>query len=328
MLWLLSCHRKVTDVPQIMVLGNLVDTDTSKIWLTHEHILVDFIGADRIDKRTWNEDSVMRVMMPYLNEVAAHGVEYFVDATPHYLGRDVSLLQRIADSTGLTILTNTGLYGAGNNKYIPAFAERATAEELAALWIDEFRSGIDGTKIKPGFIKIGVNNSDPLKPMDQKLVKAAALTHLATGLTIASHTGAATGLWPQLEILRKAGVSPSAFIWVHAQGENDYANFLSAAKAGCWISLDGLGWETDTHIDKLLFAKENAFLDRVLISHDAGWFDPQKQEQSIQPYSNIFERVIPTLRAKGFTVGEIDGLMKRNPARAFGLRVRSHTLND
>lgn len=294
------------------------------IWLSHEHIMVDFIGADTIEPDSWNRDSILRVVIPFLEELKEFKVDYFVDATPNYLGRDVLLLREISDRTGLKILTNTGLYGARKNKYIPSYAYKMTAEGLAQMWIDEYEKGIDETDVKPGFIKIGVDNADPLHPMDQKLVKAAALTHQQTGLTIASHTGKAEGLWPQLRILKDLGVSPEAFIWVHAQAESDPENYLKAAAMGCWISLDGLGWELDEHVEKILFARRNGILNRILISHDAGWYDPQKKEQSIKPYTNIFRLLYPELMAHEFTEEEFKMLINENPSKAFSIEF--HTL--
>ena len=292
-------------------------------WLSHEHILVEFIGADSIDPKRWNHDTVINSTLPYLEEIKTRNVKYFVDATPAYLGRDVLLLEKIAKRTGLIIVTNTGFYGAVNNKYIPAFAYEKTPEELAEIWIDEFKHGIEGTPVKPGFIKISVDAAAALDTIDQKLVKAAAITHLQTGLTIASHTGEAKGLWPQLQLLEEMGVSAEAFIWVHAQNEKDNENYLRAAKKGCWISLDGLGWDLDKHVEKLLFAKANGILDKILISHDAGWYDPQKQVQAIKPYTNIFTQLYPALISKGFSKEEFNLLISRNPSKAFSIAVKS-----
>ena len=293
--------------------------DFSQIWLSHEHILVDFIGADSIQPGSWNHDAIIAEVSPYLDELAAFKVNYFVDATPAYLGRDVLLLEKLAIKTGLKIITNTGLYGARNNKFLPQYVQEISAEDLAIKWIHEFKNGIDGTSIKPGFIKIGVDTTDPLDTLHQKLVKAAALTSLETGLTIASHTGKSVGLWPQLTILQEIGVSPNSFIWIHAQAEDDNDTYLKAAAMGCWISLDGLGWDVDRHLKKLLFAKEHGVLDRILISHDAGWYDPQKQQQTITPYTNIFTKLLPQLRTQGFTEEEIKLLLSVNPAKAFAI---------
>ncbi|MBY5958481.1 hypothetical protein KUV50_10080 [Membranicola marinus] len=307
--------------PVVTVTGSR-NADQKSIWLSHEHILVDFIGADKITMNDYNRSTVFHEMLPYLSALKKYQIGYFVDATPPFLGRDPELLRQLSVASGVSILTNTGLYGAQQNKFIPAYAFDLTAQELSERWIKEYRQGIDDTGIRPGFIKISVDPKDPLDPMHEKIVKAAALTHLETGLTIASHTGKALGLWPQLQILKNAGVSPAAFIWVHAQNESDTDAYIKAAEEGCWISLDGVGWKTELYVEKLRWAKEMDLLDRVLISHDAGWYDPQKEEQSIQPFTNIFEVLIPRLMASGFTRRDIHQLLTVNPAMAFGIDVR------
>ncbi len=322
---LLACGCSIiTKQPLIQDVKEARTITSNQIWLTHEHILVDFIGADSIKPDSWNHDSVIKEVMPYFEELKEFNVNYFVDATPNYLGRDVLLLEKIADKTGIRIITNTGLYGARNNKFIPEYAQEMSAKNLAEIWIDEYRNGIDGTSIKPGFIKIGVDSSDPLHEIHRKLVKAAALTHLKTGLTIASHTGKAKGLWPQLEILKEMGVSPESFIWVHAQAEKNNDTYLKAAETGCWISLDGLGWKLDEYIEKLIFAKRNGILDRILISHDAGWYDPQKENQTIKSYTNIFNKLYPELKSQGFTDDEFKLLITINPSKAFSIEIRNY----
>ena len=315
---LMGCSD-TTKPTYILDINGIHEADKNALWLTHEHVLVDFIGADSIQPETWDHDEIMQSILPYFHEIKQHNVAYFVDPTPAYLGRDVLLLRKISDITGIRIVTNTGLYGALENKYIPSYAFDLSAEELAEIWIDEYENGIDQTNVRPGFIKIGIDSADPLDPVHEKLVKAAAITHLRTGLIIASHTGKAEGLWPQLKILEDYGVSPEAFIWVHAQQEESHENILRAAEMGIWISLDGMGWETEGHIEKIAVLKEHGFSDRILISHDAGWYDPQKEVQSIIPFTAIFDQVIPELKSRGFTEKDIRKLLTDNPARAFSI---------
>ncbi len=317
-----ACEQESSPTFIIQHINGIDTLQGEHIWLTHEHILVDFIGADRIDPNDWQADTVLQVMLPYLQAVKDRGVEYFVEITPQFLGRDVALLEKAAQQTGLKILSNTGLYGAVNNKYVPAYAYEKSAEDLAQMWIAEYNNGIDGSTIRPGLQKISVDNQATLDTIDQKIVRAAALTHLATGLTIASHTGKAKALWPQLEILKEEGVAPEAFIWVHAQAENDTLAYLQAYKTGCWISLDGIGWNWESHLEKLVFAKDAGILEKILLSHDAGWYDPQKETQSIQAYVNLFDHLYPALMKRGFTQEEWDLLVKKNPVRAYGIRKR------
>src|SRR3982750_1423343 len=115
--------------------------------LIHEHILVDFIGADKVSPGRYNTGEVLRTALPKLEALRNAGCSTLVDCTPEFLGRDVALLRRISEASGLHILTNTGYYGANGGKHLPSYALEETAEQLAARWSAEVRNGIDGTKI-------------------------------------------------------------------------------------------------------------------------------------------------------------------------------------
>lgn len=294
--------------------------DSMGLTLIHEHMLVDFIGADSISPDRWNRDSVIVKVLPYLLEVKKHGVRTILDCTPSYLAKDPLLLKSLSEKSGIQILTNTGFYGAVGGKYLPDFVQTESAEQLADRWIAEFEIGIEGTGIKPGFIKISVNEADTLSPIDQKLVKAAGITHQKTGLTMASHTGTWRTAVQEVRILQEMGVNPSEFVWVHAQNEPDFANYEKAAEMGVWISLDGIGWAIDPYVNRLIFAKENGILGNMLISHDAGWYDPAKPDGGdFQPFTNIFEKLIPILNERGFTEEDWGLLLKENPKSAFSI---------
>ncbi|GAB3218503.1 phosphotriesterase [Algoriphagus aestuariicola] len=294
--------------------------DSMGLTLIHEHMLVDFIGADSVSNERWNRDSVVAKVLPYLLEVKQYGVKTIFDCTPSYLAKDPLLLRELTEKSGIRIVTNTGYYGAVGGKYLPPHAFSETAEELAERWVDEFENGIEGTGVKPGFIKISVNEADTLRAVDAKLVRAAALTHQRTGLQIASHTGTWATARQEVEILEKMGVKPSAFVWVHAQAEADFENYQKAAEMGVWISLDGIGWGVEEYMDRLVYGKEKGILPQLLISHDAGWYDPSKAGGGdFQPFTNIFEKLIPALKTKGFSDSDFKLLLVENPRRAFEL---------
>ena len=307
----------------IMTVNGPVPVAKMGISLTHEHILVDFIGADSINSNRWDKLKVIEKSLPHLKKIKDLGCKTFVDCTPAFLGRDPILLKSLSDSSGLNIITNTGYYGAYNNKFIPAYAFSETSEQLARRWITEWTEGIDGTGIKPGFIKIGVD-SGSLSEMHRKLITAAALTHLKTGLVIASHTGLAIPAFEQITILQHEGVSPEAFIWVHAQIEKNRENHLKAARSGAWISFDGLDSNNiQEYIGLIKNMKDNSLLNKVLLSHDAGWYDPEKVNGGeYRGYTLLFEKLIPLLKEKNFSDAEINQLLVVNPENAFEIKIR------
>lgn len=309
---------------QIMTVTGAIPANSLGKTLIHEHILVDFIGADRITPDRWDRKTVRRAVMPYLEAVKQHGVQSMLDCTPAFLGRDVRLLEEISHESGLSIVTNTGYYGAVANKYLPPWAFTETDAQLAARWIREFEEGIEGTSVRPGFIKIGVD-SGALSELHQKLVRAAAITHLATGLTICSHTGPALPAFEEMELLHQMAVHPSAFVWVHAQNEADKRRYTTAAKKGAWVSLDGMGWGNfDGYATWLHDLKATGQLDQVLISHDAGWYRPDEANpmEKFVGYTNLFDKIVPLLKEKGFSEKDFDLILRKNPAEAFGIALR------
>ena len=291
--------------------------------LIHEHILVDFIGAAKYDPQRWNDDDVIRKVLPYLEEVKKAGCKTIVDCTPNLLGRDVQLLQRLSKQSGLSIVTNTGYYGGSDEKFLPPQVFTESASELAKRWVAEWENGIDGTGVKPGFMKISVNPAS-LSIASRKLTEAAAITHLRTGLTIASHTGPAVAAFEEIEILKVQGVSPEAFVWVHAQSEKNFEEYIKAVRIGAWVSLDGVGDSNiQQYVENLARLKKEKALHRILISHDAGWYEPGKPDGgSFRGYTTIFNKLIPTLKENGFTDNDIDQLLVVNPREAFAIRIR------
>ena len=328
---IITCKRDPGDY--IMTVAGPIPPSKAGVTLQHEHILVDFIGADSTGYFRWDRNEVIDKALPHLNELKKRNVLTFIENTPSYLGRDPLLLKELFERTGMNFITNTGYYGARNNLYIPRSFYSSGPEEIAGIWIAEFENGIEGTGIKPGFIKIAVDASDKLSPEHNKIITAAALTHLKTGLTIASHTGPEKPAFEQIAILKEHNVDPSAFIWVHAQRGTIESNIL-AAEEGVWISLDNVRERPDLepgapnsikwYAHRISELKEKKLLHKVLISHDSGWYDPAKpQGGTFSGYSDIFDHLIPALKEKGLTDSEIEQILVKNPAEAFKVKIRT-----
>ncbi len=318
--WNTVCAQ--TNSTGIVTVNGIVSPDKLGRTLIHEHILVDFIGAKEYSMDRWDDEKVIAKVLPYLKELREAGCNTLIDCTPNYLGRDVALLKRLSELSGLIIITNTGYYGGSDHKYLAEQVFNETAQQLSDRWTREWNEGIDGTGIKPGFMKISVN-PDKLSDVSKKLAHAAAITHLKTGLTIASHTGPAIAALEEIEILKREGVHPSAFIWVHAQNEKNKDLYDRAIKEGAWVSLDGLGDDNvDEYVSMLSSLKQKKLLDHVLISHDAGWYDPANPQAEFRGYTVLFKKLIPALLKSGFTHADIDQLVVGTPREAFAVRVR------
>lgn len=294
--------------------------------LSHEHVLVDFIGAEESGYHRWDREEVISVMLPRLMAVKDLGYQSIFECTPAFLGRDPRLLRRLSELSELNLITNVGYYGARQNQFIPEKIQDWPINELVDKWIQEFEMGIEDTGIRPGFLKIGVDREDKLSAVHEKLVRAACRVHLITGLTIASHTGPSPVVFQIAQIMKEERVDPSAFIWVHATRDNS-ENQIRAARMGLWVSIDNLRENANllrANVERIVALKEAGFLNRVLVSQDAGWYRPGEEDGgAIAPFTFVEQSLVPALEKAGFEDHEVDQLLVKNPANAYAIRVRS-----
>jgi predicted metal-dependent phosphotriesterase family hydrolase len=284
--------------------------------LTHEHVMVDFIGAAEVSPDRYDADEVFEVMRPYCIALREAGIDALFECTPEYIGRDPALLRRLSEATGLTLITNTGFYKA---PFLPERALTATVDELAAHWIDEARHGIGDTGILPGFIKIAANEGE-LIDVQRRIARAAARASLATGLTIASHTTTGIAAMQELDILEEEGLPLSRFIVVHSDAEPGRAFHQRTAERGAWVSYDGIREGNAAERVPLVMAALAEFPERLLISQDAGWYNVgQERGGDVVAWDWLPRAFVPLLREAGASEADVARLLVENPARAFAV---------
>ncbi len=333
-----GCATAPSEEDVIMTVTGPIRPDQLGLTLMHEHVVVDFIGAAKTTPERYDSETAFTTALPHFQKLKERGVRSLVECTPRYIGRNVGLLHRLSEASGVQIVTNTGWYAAVNHKFLPPEAEAETAEQIAARWLDEWRNGIDGVGnpsafIRPGFLKLGTGNG-PLPPVDAKLVRAAARVHRATGLTLAIHTGDGAAALDEVRLLREEGVAPDALIWVHAMNDPGPIQF-EAAKLGVWISLDGYSLAPPNvlrFVNFLRAHREAGTLNRVLLSHDDGWAvdgeAPSGNRLTLfgngnrAPYEALFTKLLPDLRLNGFGDADVQQLLVANPRAALTIRRR------
>jgi phosphotriesterase-related protein len=307
---------------QIMTVTGPVPPEEVGPALPHEHILSRF-GVAPARYPDYDLKDLFDTVVPTLEAVASMGCDAIMDCTAAYFGRDPLVMHRLAEITGLRLVTNTGYYAAADDRYVPDHAYDETPAQLADRWLAEWTDGVDGTGVRPGFVKVAVDGG-PLSDIDRKLVRAAAKTHRESGLTIAAHTSDnVPAAREQLAVLREEGVDPSAWIWVHAQNVSDLDALADAAEQGAWIEFDGIapGDAIDRHVRLVRAMRERGLLGRTLLSHDGSSYPPEGTEP--RPFDTLFRSFLPALRSAGFSAAEIRRLTVENPRRAFTVRVRT-----
>jgi phosphotriesterase-related protein len=290
------------------------------IVLPHEHIFTDLRGPTTVGYAQADPADVVRVMAPYLAEAHSKGVGLLIECSSIGVGRNVPVIARVSEASGLPVVVPTGVYGRAN--FAPPEHRNMTEDELATLFIKEIREGIEGTGIKAGFIKIATD-SGAMTPLMERILRAAGRAANETGAAIASHTPTGSNAIRQADILRS--ISPTIrFIWIHAQNESNRSIHRQVVARGSFIEFDNLGWnpgQDSAHIAAIKALLDAGYGDRILLSHDAGWYRPGVPNGGTQkPYTYLVDTFIPKLRNAGLDEATIRMITETNPIRAFGFK--------
>src|SRR5262245_20064876 len=78
--------------PVIDTVAGPIPADALGVTLMHEHVLVDFVGADQVNPSRYDPDQVFHAVLPHLRQARMLGCATLVECTPAYLGRDPRLL--------------------------------------------------------------------------------------------------------------------------------------------------------------------------------------------------------------------------------------------
>ncbi len=312
------------------VLGNIPAEKLGMI-LPHEHIFTDLRGPQLPDY-AWLDrgtdcdcPAVAEVILPLLNAAHNAGVTALVECSTVGVGRNIAILRYIAERTPIHIVAPTGLY---REAFIPECLLDVSAEALSESWIKDLIDGIDGSDVKAGFIKIAMSDDGPT-PREVRNLKAAARASYITGAAVASHTIYGSVALQEMDILEASGMDLRRFIWVHAHAESTHKDRLEAARRGAWIELDAIGapWLASTEtrggpiVKMTLDLLEAGFSNQLLLSHDAGWFQPGYPggipSGGLRGYTALTEEFLPALQAHGVSTETIQQLVNKNPLRAF-----------
>lgn len=299
-----------------------IPVEKTGLILPHEHIFTDLRGPDVPDYAQADPNQVAATMIPFLRDAEQAGVSAMVECSTIGVGRNIEILTEIAKRTQIHLIAPTGIY---KESFTPAIYKSSTIDELAELWIIELTDGIGITENKAGFIKIAVSDDGPTA-LERRNIKAAVRASQATGAVIASHTIGGRAALDELSLLEEQGLALDKFIWVHASSEPDQHYHQEAASCGAFVEFDAIGQpgvDQEELASAVVFMIEKGYGDRVLLSHDAGWFQPGnpggKPDHGIRGYTALTEDFIPLLKDKGMENQTITLLTEENPKQAFAL---------
>ena len=164
-------------------------------------------------------------------------------------------------------------------------------------------------------------NPGDLLEVQQKIVRAAAITSKTTGLVIASHTGHGGAALQELDILEGVGCPASHLIIVHCDAEPDQDLHWQIAGRGGWLSYDGIREGNAEQRVPLVMDALRRYPDQLLISQDAGWYNVgEPNGGNIVAWDWLPREFVPMLRTAGATDEQVEKLLVENPVKAFVIR--------
>lgn len=305
---------------RIQTLTGPVDGDSLGLILPHEHLFTDLRGPLIPGYAQAESAAVVKVLEPHLDEASAAGVTALVECSTVGVGRNLTILSRLAEVSPIHIIAPTGVY---REAFTPPSLREIGESDLADLWTRELTEGIEGTSIRAGFIKLAMSDDGPTA-LEIRNLKAAAKASQVTGAVIASHTIGGNVARKEMDVLEEAGLDVNRFIWVHAQTETDLTVLLEAAQRGAYLEFDSVGAPHQSQTDLLettLSLIEAGYTDQLLLSHDAGWYNPARPdglpEDGFRGYTALTKEFLPALLERGITEEQVRVMTVFNPARAF-----------
>ncbi|NBU93201.1 MAG: hypothetical protein EBS18_01315 [Actinobacteria bacterium] len=215
------------------VLGD-ISPDQLGVTYMHEHLIIDspIVAKDFDFIHLPNElDAINEV-----NLCKKVGVSAMLDCMPLGSGRDAKKLARIAEATGVKIISATGLH---HDRYYNKddILEKSSVDQLAKLFLRDINDGMDGTTAKAGAIKV-VTSGPNIKDREIKLFEAAAIAHAKSGASIISHCEHGTGAIEQLTLFSKFNIPLTKVILSHTDKSADLGYHHEILSSGVYVEYD------------------------------------------------------------------------------------------
>ena len=286
--------------------------------LPHEHVYCTLRHADyRYDVADQFVDE--DVMADEVTAFADLGGDTIFDLSVPDNGRSPRRLRTLSEQTGVHFVMGCGWYRG--NYYLPEERiDRRSAGDLAEELIGEITEGVGDTGIRPGVIGEIGSEKDWVSPAEERVLRAVARAHKATGLAI----GAIHAIGPvapeQLTILEEEDVDMTRVAVAHCDAYPHLRYLLGLIERGVYIMFDncgqfgGLGQFENRILGLIRELVDRGFEDRLMLSHDVCKLG-QLRIHGGTGFVYLSETFLPALSDKGVPDEIIRTITHDNPRR-------------
>ncbi len=288
-------------------------------FLAHEHLQIDLAhnkGADNVLGHE-EEDAIIDDLG---RTVQQYGLRAVVDLSVPGSGRNPEALRRISQRAGVSVICATGFYWDP----LPNFVIENSREIIRDIMIREIETGINGSEIRCGTIKIGTDNAEPSGTVE-KLFRAAVSAAKATGMSVITHTSKPEQANWHLDVMQDAGMNLSNVVISHLHKFENFSDILSIAKRGAFIGIDQLGFKKGPSLDQIADivaqAVAHGFGKQLILSSDIA-----RKSRLISNggtgYATTFSAFLPLLKDRNISEAQVNELLSGNPRRLFTIRTQ------
>ena len=327
---------------QIQTVTGPIPVDELGVTLTHEHLWHDIAPLYRrahpdlvmqdekvsLENRYQIMKDLHSVVFEYADNLQFHDVDLTVKELSHFkaaggktivevscvdLERNPLKLKEIAEKSGVQVIMGGTYY------WFPSLEKEMQdriliggKNKLADIMIREVTDGVDGTGIKPGILgEVGNGEEEGTRI----IYEAVAIAQRETGLPVTCHS-------PDidvLDIMEREGADLSKVVMGHWSAKDP---MRKAFERGAFVSIDQFGMnfpgieDDDSRVRAVLSVFEMGYEKQLLLSQDVCWKVRLKQFGG-DGYAQIFEHIVPKLKAGGLTDEQIHMLFVDNVKRLF-----------
>lgn len=302
------------------VLG-AVEPDALGFTLTHEHLFIGWPGWDLDPVPPDQKREQYGTLVGRLRAAHASGVRTIVDASPSELGRDMELLCRLSQDTGIHIIASTGFYHEAWG--LPVYLKMRTVEELAEILLFELARGVGAPQVRPGAIKIAASGQSVGKH-ETKALLAAATASKATGAAILTHAAGPAVALEQATRLVAEGVRPGAVQIGHCDGFT-LEDIEAVLRTGVTVAFDQVVYQhtvtVDQRVTRITELLARGWEDQLTLSHDQIGILGGRQVPlagCTREFTYLHNEFLPALRDAGLTPAQEARLTVTNSAAWLG----------
>nr|XP_003699732.1 PREDICTED: phosphotriesterase-related protein [Megachile rotundata] len=249
-----------------------------------------------------------------------------VENSNYGLNRDIPLMKRVSQETGVNVIAGTGYYVAATQS---ASDLNLSKEQMYDVMMKEMTVGCEQSPdVRTGFIG-EVGSTWPIEVFEKRAIQATGELQAQLKCPVSFHPGRnPEAPFEIMRLYQEAGGDSSKAVLSHLDrtipDEQKLLEFADMTKCYCQFDLFGcecsfyqlnpvIDMQSDAQrMDRIKLLRSDQKLNRVLISHDIHT-KHRLMKFGGHGFSHILNNVLPKMMLKGFTQEEIDIITIRNP---------------